>query len=145
MENQLWTDEQVYQMTENFSIRDTFFIDQNVLKQEYQFLKYLPQPDFANYCIKMQSFYTSLSDFSNYHQELQNINTIQEWENLLIKYPSVGYEFTTDTALGNNFINKIENREILIFVSDTKNNAELLFVPNTQENYNEFKHLKRLK
>ena len=142
-----WTVQQVFDMTAKFKIQDTFFISPTELKKSYQILKYLPQPDFDDYCNHMQKTFIESSDVIHYINETKNIKTIDEWLTLLAKYPAAGKIYTDDPAFfdENSFtelVQKLKNREKLIFV---KENGAILITENTRYDYKKFKHLKRLK
>ena len=144
-----WTVQQVFDMTAKFKIQDTFFISPTELKKSYQILKYLPQPDFDDYCNHMQKTFIVSSDFKNYFLGIKTINTIDEWIELLHRNNSVFDSFNEDLYPVDeeniDFIKLLENlknRKMLIFVQES---GSVFITIKNRANFKKYKHLKRLK
>ena len=140
--NQLWTDNEIYEIAKEYNIQDSLFLSSGILKDNFSIVRYMPKSDINKYFYGIEGVYED----ENYRSEIQSVSTIDEWLNLLAKYPTVANSLINDKAFTNGlsfeeFINKVKHYEILFFLDG----ETLVIVPNTRKNYEENKHLKWLK
>ncbi len=140
--NQLWTDDEVYEMAKEYNIQDSLFSSSGILKNNFSISRYMPKSDINKYFYDLRRFYESM----NYRSEIQSVSTIDEWLNLLAKYPTVANSLKNDKVFTmglsfEEFVNKVKNSEIFLFL-DGKG---IVVIPNIHKNFEEKKHMKRLK
>ncbi len=129
-------------------LKDSLFNDNKELREEFSILKFMPQPDFDEYCYNLNRSWNNIYEWKGYFRDIKNINKIDEWLVLLFKtYPVVGNSVfklikDTDNMEFPQYLEKLRNREYLIFIDD---NGTMIRGLNTREFYEENKHLKRLK
>lgn len=142
-DNKLWSDNQVYQIAKSYNIQDFLFLNPEKIKDNYILTLYMPMNDLKKLFEKLRDVY----DTKRYFSEIKNISTIDEWLDLLTKYPGFSNSLKNDKVftLGypfQEFIDKVKNNEILVFINE---NGGLVVDPNTRKEVETYKHLKRLK
>ena len=141
-DNKLWSDNQVYQIAKSYNIQDSLFLNPEKIKQKFILTLYMPKDDLKKLFIKLQDVY----DTKRYFSEVKSVSTVDEWLDLLEKYPGFSNTLKNDKVftLGysfQKFVNKVKNQEILLFLRG----SEVVVAENTPDEYKKFKLLKRLK
>ena len=139
--NQLWTDNEVYEVAKEFNIQDSLFLSTEILKNSFSIVRYMPKSDINKYFNDLKELYEDI----NYRSEIESVSLIDEWLNLLVKYPTVANSLINDKVFTmglsfEEFINKVKHFEILLFLDG----PTIVVVHNTREEFEKNKHLKWL-
>ena len=72
--NQLWTDNEVYEVAKEFDIQDSLFLSTGILKNSFSIVRYMPKSDINKYFNDLKELYEDI----NYRSEIESVSLIDE-------------------------------------------------------------------